>query len=248
MFLDLSSRLSLPSASDAVTNGVFISIEDTFPSDGSFLLFHFVSSFLKKPGAKVIFVVLNNAPIHYRTVGAKLSVNIGRAEAEQKLHFVEISDCVENLVRASEILEKLLQKIDEICPNFDENTLLIVDSVSAFLDLGCCQTEILKFLAVCLEKVSFGKSTLLLLVNKDENNTDTFSDYDSLAISFAHMADVRLLTKPVGTGFSKDVSGELTISKRFPGAQTLSEISRLHYRLGERSVQFFEPGMTNPLL
>jgi len=75
MFTDLNNALCSSSSAIVSEHGSFVLIADALQADGSFLLHHYILSYLKG-GGRVVLVGLEQSFFHYFSVARKMGVNL----------------------------------------------------------------------------------------------------------------------------------------------------------------------------
>lgn len=106
-FKDLNTILNWPDL--YAPSKTFFLVRDTFTADGSFLLHHFLNSYLlssqqqqQQKNTHVKFVSLNQSYFHYSTIELKLNVNLQKEGEEGRFMFIDaqeglLSHCLDDL-------------------------------------------------------------------------------------------------------------------------------------------------------
>ncbi|XP_068094636.1 elongator complex protein 6 [Hyperolius riggenbachi] len=228
-------------------------------TDGSFLVHHFLSHYLKSH-YKVCFVALAQSFSHYSLIAQKLGVSLINARDQGQLVFLEglksytsllFSDTPEaesqnplRFLRTSSDLQPLYDFVyAALTPSAGEEwkcSVLIVDDVGLLISLGVTTLQILDFIHYCRASVCCElQGDLVCLVRRDEEDEDS----ELLARSLCHQSGLILQAEGLSTGFCKDVHGQLTITHK---KQNRSAIYQ--YKIQDKSVSFFAPGLSTAVL
>jgi archaellum biogenesis ATPase FlaH len=226
--------------------GEFITIKDT-SVDGYFLLHHFLNSFLinKK---RVVLTSLHNNYFHFENVQTRLSMSL----QNDNLKFINgmtlyskllkpdyesgpqswSSPYIKTIEKPKNIIELQLDPKNvlssiykQIMDSFgsDLPELIIVDHVNPlFLQHG-----FFEFLNA-LKSLTAKKITILIMVQQDESAWDMIN-------YIHHVSDLVFTVNNLPTGYSKDVHGQLVITKE-------NFESKLHFKTFDASVKLFAPG------
>uniref|UniRef100_A0A914V1Y6 Elongator complex protein 6 n=1 Tax=Plectus sambesii TaxID=2011161 RepID=A0A914V1Y6_9BILA len=244
MFVELNQTLRDGSSSDSLSERT-VTIEDQAPTNASFLFYHFASLFLKNSKGNVLFIACDQTEAHYTSVASRLGLMLQARQGQPKrfacleLHSL-FSDAVWNS-EATALNDCLLKEVDRLCHSFDsEGPLLIIwDNAEILLDLGASLDATRQTLLSLQKAVYSTAGTLVLGVHSSPRDS-------ALSAFLTHWTDYLLITRAIGTGFSKDVTGEVEIQVR--RGRTLPTHHLLHYRLGDRSVKFIAPGLAAPIM
>ncbi|KAM9095672.1 elongator complex protein 6 [Sarcophilus harrisii] len=238
-------------------------------TDGSFLVHHFLSFYLKA-NCKVCFVALLQSFSHYNIVGQKLGVNLIAARDRGQLVFLEgLKSTVEILFGSEEQpntlkffresdtdLKSLFELVHKaLTPSGDGDAaswkfpVLLVDDLSVLLSLGVRAVAVLDFIQSCRATVCCQlKGNVVALVHDSDKTED--EENALLMNALGHQSSLILRAEGLLTGFCKDVHGQLKILWRGlqqPKAeQTRSLIYQ--YKIQDKNVTFFAKGLSPAVL
>ncbi|XP_036595191.1 elongator complex protein 6 [Trichosurus vulpecula] len=266
MFPELNNLLNV--SPEKPGQGTFTLLCDA-KTDGSFLVHHFLSFYLKA-NCKVCFVALLQSFSHYNIVGQKLGVNLIAARDRGQLVFLEgLKSTVEVLFGSEEqpntlkfiresgsdlkSLYELVQKA--LTPSGDGDAaswkfpVLLVDDLSVLLSLGVQAVAILDFIQSCRVTICCQlKGNVVALVHDSEKTED--EENAVLMNALGHQSSLILRAEGLVTGFCKDVHGQLKILWR-GSQQTKVEQTRsliYQYKIQDKSVTFFAKGLSPAVL
>ncbi|KAM5189429.1 elongator complex protein 6 isoform 1-T1 [Callospermophilus lateralis] len=239
-------------------------------TDGSFLVHHFLSFYLKA-NCKVCFVALVQSFSHYNIVGQKLGVSLTMARERGQLVFLEgLKSSVDVFFQAQEEthplhflreasagnLEPLYQFVQEALKPVDNGEattwrcpVLLVDDLSVLLSLGLGAVAVLDFIHYCRATVCQElKGNVVALVHDSGDAED--EENDILLNGLSHQSHLILRAEGLATGFCKDVHGQLRILWRRPLKPTAQRDRSLtyQYKIQDKSVSFFAKGMSPAIL
>eukprot|EP01112_Ceratiomyxa_fruticulosa_P023081 TRINITY_DN868_c0_g1_i1.p1 TRINITY_DN868_c0_g1~~TRINITY_DN868_c0_g1_i1.p1 ORF type:complete len:258 (-),score=50.52 TRINITY_DN868_c0_g1_i1:192-965(-) len=237
-------------------SGKLMSIIDTLQSDANFLLFHFISMYLKQ-GNQVLLVGFEQSLFHYFNVARKLGINLTQENKTGRFSFVNAlsipypwaesgeGDSIEGFKafpcsffttsNDAECLKKLYLLIEREIQKFTTKNeglkgVVIIDSLS-ILHNSTSSTSILDLLHylcnITRERPNFG---VVVLTHGD-------SEEDNLLVQgICHQSDITFLVAGLQSGHSRDIHGQMEILG-VPFSPPL-----LHYKVTENNAQFFLPG------
>ncbi|NXN83621.1 ELP6 protein, partial [Bombycilla garrulus] len=246
--------------------GKFTLLRDS-RTDGSFLVHHFLSFYLRA-GCKVCFVALLQSFSHYSIVAQKLGVSLAAAKERGQLVFLEgLKCCLDVLFGEEEQPEQPspLQFLSscELRALFDfvrlslapgerdswRGPVLLVDDLSVLLSLGVAPVAVLDFMHYCRMSVCCQlQGNVVVLVHSNEDSED--EENNLVVNSLCHHSDLILWAEGLATGFCKDVHGQIKIIKRLSLqlAEEQDLVQTYHYKIQDRNVTFFAPGLSAAVL
>lgn len=133
------------------------------------------------------------------------------------------------------------------------NFVLFIDNLSMLLSLGISSTEIRIFLQYCsslLYSLSGNGEAdrlgnMIIVTQNDEHDKDTRIVASYLMQSF----DVTLSLRPLSTGKTSEVDGNLEISSWHQSKRLNKPVTKLYlYKVLEKSTKLFAPGMASSVL
>ncbi|XP_012883539.1 PREDICTED: elongator complex protein 6 isoform X1 [Dipodomys ordii] len=263
MFPELNNLLN--TSPDRAEQGKLTLLCDS-KTDGSFLVHHFLSFYLKA-NCKVCFVALLQSFSHYNTVGQKLGVNLTTARERGQLVFLEgLKSSVDIFFHPQEephplrflreanagSLQPLYEFVREALKPVDsEDTtwrfpVLLVDDLSVLLSLGLGAVAVLDFTHYCRATVcSELQGNMVALVHDSEDAED--EENELLLNGLSHQSHLILHAEGLATGFCKDVHGQLKILwRKSTGRRDRSLIYQ--YKIQDKNVSFFAKGMSPAVL
>jgi hypothetical protein len=258
---DYAVRSSEANEIPAVGGSNVLVIEDTALADGSFLLWHYLSLFLKQSSTtRVCYVSLKHSFAHLCAVGRKLGVHVNACRASGQLIFVDLlSGSFED---GSELptLAQLYQKINNAVQDSQGPVYIIVDDVLALAYLNDPMSSpgdqnyvaCLQFVQACKRLVStHDDCSAIMLVHADvagmsspgctNNPSNTSAPIERVVgMSIRHEATHILHVRSLPSGFSHDVQGE--ISAWSLSAHGCIVMHTWQFRATDSTVRIFECG------
>ncbi|POM62012.1 hypothetical protein PHPALM_28882 [Phytophthora palmivora] len=222
---------SLTWSPTSAPRGQLLLLEDCVEASGAFLVHHFTSLFLKA-GHRVCFVASVNTPEHYAA-----GVNFAACQSKNQLQVLNWTK-LESGIEWTILFEKLKNFVRE-----DETSAsIILDDVSA-LKWQFGDDAVLNFVRCCktLTHSKNGATNVVLLSHGD---TDLPSSR-SLSPALADMATVVLATKPLTTGYSKDIHGTLLVNRQNQGLSSSSlheQSTPIPYKILESTIKCYHSG------
>ncbi|KAK3610722.1 hypothetical protein CHS0354_028115 [Potamilus streckersoni] len=260
MFSDLNHLFAV--SKENHLQGEFVVISNS-KADGSFLIHHFLSFFLKQ-NRPVCFVGLSQSYNHYSTVAQKLSCNLNAAKTSGQLVFIEgmklLGDAVSGnslikgdnsfVCKAAFDLQQFFMHIKSTLEllkmNQTQDPVLIIDNLSFLLYIGCSIPQLVMFVNYLLQKVtSQCTGSLVLALYSDMISVDENSDL--LWKNLSHLCSITCQVTGLESGYSKDVHGELLITWRSRDVKQ-TQIKKTQFKLSDKNVTFFASGMSSAVL
>ncbi|PKC74686.1 hypothetical protein RhiirA1_529390 [Rhizophagus irregularis] len=134
----------------------------------------------------------------------------------------------------------------------DSRVCLIFDDLSVLIYSGFSVRDILEFVKACRMMIEKYNGSLVMLVHADEDITqsslDDELDQEIFLKSLIYQSEYLLSVRGLGSGFSKDVSGEITIARGPRNQDKWFRPSTLHYKVLDNNVQFFVKGFSQGVL
>lgn len=263
MFSDLNNFLDIDIGH--LPNGQCILVVEISGSNGSFILHHLLSLALRDD-TPVCFVGLAQTFHHYACVGNKLTLNLSRLRDSGKLTFVDgLNSIGSNIVQSSlphqtasasevdsgnEFLKQLFSIVKEAIEKLpgwpDVSPLLIVDDLSILTSLGCKAYDVSLFFQDFRTMLCpHGGSTVSLI------HTDLIDESrpNSLYCLSADHSDVMITVQPLKTGYCRDLSGEVSVEwKKRSGHVEVRQPRTMHFKISDKNVTLFPPGMSPAVL
>uniref|UniRef100_A0A8C4T9H3 Elongator complex protein 6 n=1 Tax=Erpetoichthys calabaricus TaxID=27687 RepID=A0A8C4T9H3_ERPCA len=240
-----------------LSNCVLLSESKT---DGSFLIHHFLSFFLKGT-CKVCFLGLVQSFSHYSTVG----INMLQAREKGQLVFFEgLRNSLDMLLPESDASDAEPQPLSFLrWPSTDlrnlfdfvnsslsqsENDMsrwaspvLLIDDLSVLLSLGVNPTAVLDFIHYCRMAVcSKQQGNMVTLVHNEDDLGD--EDCDLVLHALTHQSSLILQVHGLNTGYCRDVHGQ----DKFQLKRDHTHV--FQYKVHDKGVSFFAPGTSSAVL
>ncbi|EGZ19325.1 hypothetical protein PHYSODRAFT_492247 [Phytophthora sojae] len=216
--------------------GQLVLLEDCVEAGGGFLVHHFTSLFLKA-GHRVCLVASANTPEHYAA-----GVNFGTCQSKQQLQVLDWTK-----LEAGGDQERGWTKLfDELRAFADQDgdtkVSFVLDDIGA-LKWTFGDAAVLDFVRCCktLTQKKNGAVNVVLLSHADTDLPGS----RPLSSALADMATVVLTTKPLSTGYSKDIHGTLSVcrhSQGLGGSWLHEDSTAIPYKILESTVKCFHSG------
>lgn len=228
MFPDINNFLDIKGNSDFI--GDIIAASDS-KADGSFLIHHFLSLFLRQ-GRHVCFVGLQQSLTHYNSLSLKFGLNLNKLKETGDLTFIEglklIGESIissndqgqigreqssaeqwaKSLVQELSLKELFLHIQKSTSQGNIESPVVIIDDISMLLNLGVSQKEIRTFIHYLKSQFVFKKlGSVVMYLHGDEDTGD-----DELSLiwkAMCHRSSVQLQVTGLPSGYCKEVHGEV---------------------------------------
>ncbi|KAG6615370.1 elongator complex protein 6 [Phytophthora cinnamomi] len=228
---------SLAWSPTSAPRGQLVLLQDCVEAGGAFLVHHFASLFLKT-GHRVCFVAGANTPEHYAAVGRKLGVNFAACQTKKQLQVLDWTK-LERGEGWATLFDKLKSFVDQ---EDGSGVSIVLDDVSA-LKWTFGDAAVLDFVRCCktLTQEKNGAANVVLLSHADTDLPGS----RPLSLALADMATVVLTTKPLTTGYSKDIHGTLSVSRQsqgLSGSWVHEEPTAIPYKILESTVKCFHSG------
>ncbi|CEG46277.1 elongator complex protein 6 [Plasmopara halstedii] len=212
-------------------------IQDCVEASGSFLVHHFTSLFLKA-GHRVCVVSSANSPEHHAAVGRKLGINFATCQSTKQLYVLNWTRLETQNPKAAwmDLFNDLKRFTDEENENAKS---IVLDDVSA-LNWRFGEAAVLNFVRCCktLTHEKNGGVNVVLLTHAD---TDLPASR-LMSPALADMATVVLTTRPLPSGYSKDIHGTLSIHRQSWSTSVHSldeEPNVISYKILENTIKCF---------
>ncbi|CAH6777639.1 elongator complex protein 6 [Phodopus roborovskii] len=265
MFPELNNLLSI--TPERTEQGKLTLLCDA-KTDGSFLVHHFLSFYLKA-NCKVCFVALVQSFSHYNIVAQKLGVSLTAARERGQLVFLEgLKSAADFFFHTQEEphplrflreasagnLQPLYQFVQDSLKPVDggetpwKYPVLLVDNLSVLLSLGLGAVAVLDFVQYCRATVCCElKGNVVALVHDHKDAED--KENDILLNGLSHQSHLVLRAEGLATGFCKDVHGQLRILWRRSQPTARRDRSLTYqYKIQDKNVSFFAKGMSPAVL
>ncbi|KAF0372994.1 elongator complex protein 6 [Gigaspora margarita] len=250
-----------------------ILITDTLLAQGNFLVHHFIVNQIKAD-KHVVLVGLSQNFNHYLNIGRKLGVNLTVSSQKGYFSFIDgltsltinsstiastsllptamitplsITNCTkETLLNFYNIIKKIITTHHA---SANSNVLLIFDDLSVLIYSGFKVCDVLEFWGACRVLIEKYEGTLISLIHADEvtgsSSTDNIDFDDEIFIkSLIYKSEYLLSVRGLKSGFSRDVSGEITIARGPKNFEKWFRPITLHYKILDNNVQFFAKGFS----
>lgn len=270
MFSNLESVLHFSCSSPPNGKSVLITERGT---DGSFLLHHLVSTYLKA-GNGVCLVGLAQTFTHYRCIATKFSLNLEAEKKAGRLVFVDAmaataseivsgnsggsssvcfplgADELQQRQSLKGFYEAIRAAMGELSDWKSKPTLLVVDDLSLLVCLGHSSFSVAVLAQYLQNLVCYsgdGLGAFAMLIHADPAAKD--DEMESLQRQLAHRCHQLVYIDPLKTGYCRDVDG--TISVEFKNLSTEKkerERTEMHFKLTDKGISVFPFGMSTAVL
>uniref|UniRef100_A0A915L9W1 Elongator complex protein 6 n=1 Tax=Romanomermis culicivorax TaxID=13658 RepID=A0A915L9W1_ROMCU len=190
-----------------------IVVEESDNADGSFLIYHFLSLFLRSPAnAKVYLVSCRQTVNHFNTVLSKLGVQFKRSIDQNRcrifdlMNHFRVNDFNFDVNKSIELIES---DFSTFCDQVNSPILFIIDDVSILFDFGLPIDEIYRFFHALRFCAKQRKACFSLTLSTYDDNL--LENHEKFAKIVRYYADYLLKVEKLKTGLSKEVSGTLSI-------------------------------------
>ncbi|ELU01035.1 hypothetical protein CAPTEDRAFT_20925 [Capitella teleta] len=230
--------------------------------EGSLVLHHLMSLFLKANGGSVCIVGLAQSFTHYSSVATRLSLNLNKLKQDGRFVFVDAmkhigedtlvkcgiesaggNDCWLNYHpdQPHSSIKGLFWHIKELLKNLNEKTVVIIDDVSILAALGLPVQDVVYFIEYLKKEVMGKRNTLAMLCHCTEGD----NDMELLWRQLSYHSDVIFEVSCLQTGLSRDVHGEMKVIKKdsslLPGKDN---VKKVQFKISDRNVHFFALGLS----
>ncbi|OWZ06231.1 hypothetical protein PHMEG_00021542 [Phytophthora megakarya] len=222
---------SLTWSPTSAPQGQLVLLEDCVEAGGAFLVHHFTSLFLKA-GHRVCFVASANSPEHYAA-----GVNFATCQAKKQLQVLNWTkfDTGSNWTT-------LFEKLSNFVKEEETAVSIVLDDISA-LKWQFGDAAVLNFVRCC-KTLTHDKNVAANVVLLSHADTDLPTS-TPLSPALADMANVVLMTKPLTTGYSKDIHGTLLVCRQSQGLSLSSlhdEPTAIPYKILDSTIKCFHSG------
>jgi len=236
----------------------FIYIQENDDANGSFILYHFLSMFIKNHG-NVRLINLAETLVHYTYALQKLNTNIKEAtDVEKKFIFIDALKLINATFDNTAVEENPFVNIDKKDFNFKDfleyilkivntsndntPTLIIVDDFSTFLNIGIHHQTIVDLTHYLkLLSCKFHLNVLVRCNNKQED--------DELCVinnALQSYSTIHFNISPLKTGYSRELSGQIEMTRYKDVTKCIEQ--HLQYKLLDKDVKFIAPGTSSAVL
>lgn len=211
-------------------------------SDSGFLIHHFISCFLKQ-SLPVCSVSTSQTFTHYAQVGTKIGVNLEKACIDGSIQHISLmSEFLQHYLEPSkggwsakhiyQSVKKEITKLMKSCTT----ALLVIDDISVLSSLLPTSdvNHLLHYLHILSKSMEF--SIVLVMPKLISEQTSR------VQVLATHYADTVLRVKPLQTGYSKDVHGQLEIIKGD------CSIGVRQFKLSDKNLHLFAVGTSMAVL
>ena len=231
---------------------IFISSENI---DGSFLLNHFLTFFLKAD-IHVTFLTAAQSFPHYNVVCSRLGANLERSQTLGKLKVFNLLEASlnaytetraegESLATAFEhnSAKLLYQEIkNSLIP--EQPNVVILDDFSVLLHLGFSEKDLITFVHYMKVLCNTLKFSFVTHFQKD-----FVSESHGLYFyrNFQHYASYEINIRGLDSGFCKEVHGDLMLHIKSEMDKKI-DTKQMQYKLTDRTLHLFAPGTSAAVL
>jgi len=247
-------------------------------NDGSFIIHHFLALYIKGGFRVFFLALVQSFSHYNNVaqkLGVNLTSACERGQVtyldglklvsealDDGVHEVSCEQCISdndsdvynpftNLRNEGFTLQPLYHRIKSSFDDEQKPCLLLIDDLTSLLSIGIPVQEIIDFAHYCCTLMCYPTTTNMLdgcLVTLVHNDSDV-DDEDSMLLwkQLCHDAHMELHIRGLSSGYCKDVHGQLTITQR--NLDRLKHKTRdVQYKILEKNVTFFAPGMSKAVL
>ena len=224
--------------------------------DGSFLLHHCLSMFLKSD-SNVLFLMVAQTFPHYNMTCSKLGANLERCKTEGKLKILNLLDASLNAYlgenkhesKLVDVFESLSTQLlyQEIRKHFDfeKPNAIIFDDLSMLLNMGVSEQDLIKFVRQMSALCQTRDSTFIIYFCKDIiRETSGHYLYQNCRL----YADTELLVTGLESGYSKDVHGNVSLFSKNKNSIIRWRSKSMQYKLTDKNLRLFASGTSAAVL
>lgn len=221
----------------------FVLLQEDCGVDGSFLVSSILGQRLKVQNTGTVLVCLHHTVQHYVGAGMRLGFNLNTAREKGTLAVVDVLEDVSSNLFTSEFLKKtalttLLADIERLVENLltsKQSCVVIIDNVSALIDLNGCAEAVLRFCNQLIAMTAVdNRISVVVKFNTSNLYPKIVNNLEDSAASHVHF--VRL-----PSGNFKEVDGKIVYKKRTANGFDYS-VKHLLYKVNDRNVKIFLPG------
>ena len=217
MFPELNEILDINSTE--LPLGSFYLISD-YQTDGSFLVDHFNSLFLKG-GGNVCFLGLAQSFNHYNSVGNKIGISLSQARENGQLIFIEgLKEICQSMLGDNSapyttpfqegglraLYQTMKSKLTVTAANGNP-TLILIDDLAPLLSLGVAWKDLVQFVNYLRVLGRGYNCCLVTLLHCDKDAED--DEAELLWKRLCHDCNLTLEAHGLKSGYCKDVHGEV---------------------------------------
>lgn len=230
-------------------------------ADGSFLLHHFLSMFLKA-NHNVVLLTASQTLAHYGVVCSKFSVNIEKFQNLNKLKVMNILDASllmydDGLLESPGESPGLFQAFEqnsmkyiyeEIKKNLDPESrnMIMLDDITVLLNIGFKENDLINFVHYMAVLSKTCDCTFLTHFQKEVSSVDNAMKFYEHC-QFYSTSELQI--QGLESGYSKDVNGNLCFVTKSEGdLKKREKVKEMQYKLTDRSIKLFAPGTSSAVL
>ena len=248
MFVDLNNFLNIKLQLKNVSGLVGV-VEKN--ADSSFVLHHYLSVLLNGGEDSVCLLSFTQTFNHFNSVGNKIGSNITASSKEGKLVFIDGLDLLGSVAnsdksRLSEgdnidyvdaagrldsrvLLKFITNHLEKLKISSGKTPSIIIDNLSVLIDFGCSAKDVI-FMVHYLRSYCSDcqENTMVLGMNSDlgEDDEENFKLWNYIR----HSSNVSLAVSGLGTGYSKEVHGQVGDNFINSNLQVLDLVSYRQFR------------------
>lgn len=225
--------------------------------DASFLVTCILGQRVKIPNTSTILLCVHHTFQHYATSGMRLGFNLNAAREKGSLIVTEpLQDIADRLFASKylkhageEVVHTVWKQIQgqiahELDVNNRKSVTLIVDDLSAFINLGATENHLILLVRQLVAMASTNYEGRLSIVIK----LNTCNCFEHLANNLETMANAEIQFNKLRSGNFREVDGRM-VSIRLAKQQSSNSAGadgRTHkamlYKVNERNVKIYAPG------
>jgi len=266
-----------PATASSSTSSSFktVLISDDVQCDADFLVNHFLHSFVKAESSAIL-VHCAQTLAHYQLIASKCGVHLQSALEKETAIAVDgmklLADALSSpdfndermLTRV--LFDAVVQAVDTLRPSelssaSSQRLLLLVDDASLLSSLGVSPRHVAAFFYSLRRRLASLPVTFVFRLRDDVEEEIDEDEEPRLVPLFAHQCHVHFRIRGLATGFCKDVHGAIEVAERISvddgaeqhggvvhGSMTYVKKKERQFKIGEKSVSIFAPGLSAAVL
>lgn len=220
----------------------FVLIQENSGADASFLVTTLIGSCLKPQQNGVQLICLHHISQHYISAAARLGFNVSMARDKGRFIISEpLADIGLNSLSSKYLSKSKQTLLDSLFQNIKddmeqqlqnkEHVTIIIDNVTALVDLDCSKSLVLLF---CHKLINLANDRISVVLKVNTSNL-----YSEFVTSLEDYANSNYLITKMKSGEFHEVDGKIIYKKR----SKFSHISKtILYKVGDKNIKIFQPG------
>ncbi|KAJ8683605.1 hypothetical protein QAD02_019397 [Eretmocerus hayati] len=235
-------------------SGKLLLIREHHKTNANFIL-NSIISHCKDENSMTCLLLFHNTFGHFHNIGMKLGYNL-RKESTSRVKVVEALKIISKNIHQisgvqcddpprfdignnnNDLVQKLAQVVKteffNASKEYDSQKIyIIIDDLSHLFDMGLETEDVWLFIRHLRSLVEQEPSLVMCIATHVYEATEELCQSNVLAMSLQYFAELVVDVLPLGSGYSKDISGKMIVSWKSP-------IERLKFRWPEKSTHLFK--------